>query len=67
MIRIIPLLLLLTSCDYFDSPYEKAQKTIESCQPYRTTIKELEDKIYLLESENSDLKRDISDLESNQY
>ncbi len=64
-----PILLLafITGCDYFDSPYEKAQKTIDLCQPYRRTIKELEDKIYLLESENSDLKRDISDLESNQY
>lgn len=65
--KILPLLLALSSCGYFDSPYEKAQKTIESCQPYRKTILELEDKIYLLESENTDLKRDIADLEGNQY
>jgi outer membrane murein-binding lipoprotein Lpp len=58
---------VLAGCDYFDSPYEKAQKTIESCQPYRRTIVELEDKISLLESKISYLRSEVDTLESDQY
>ena len=59
--------LFLVSCDYFDSPYEKAQKTIDLCQPYRRTIVQLEDKISLLESKITYLRDEVDTLESNQY
>ena len=59
--------LFLVSCGYFDSPYEKAQKPIDLCQPYRRTILQLEDKISLLESKITYLKDEVDTLESNQH
>ena len=52
---------------HFSEPYEKAQKPIDLCQPYRRTILQLEDKISLLESKITYLKDEVDTLESNQY